>query len=97
MKGVLKKLEDISIRWEDQPASYRFGSFVKKKLIKFEALNRKSGQMEKVTRTQMVIKPIELGGFSEENRKLLFAKHWPEKFLDGGFEEIVVPRPHDVD
>jgi len=73
MEACLKEGHD----WNKMPDAYRFGIFVKKEIYIKEVVDHKDkNKTVKATRSRLLSKSFDLGGFTEENVDLVFRKYW---------------------
>ena len=65
-----------NIDWNDQPMSFKFGTFIKKELYQMECIDIKTNKNVMATRSRMVSIPIEIENFNDKYIDILLAKYW---------------------
>lgn len=69
------KLEK-NVDWHEQPAAFRYGTFVKRELAERQATNMLTMEPVTVTRTKMTSKSFGVPHFSTDFVHMLMTKYW---------------------
>ena len=73
----LEMLRSKNVEWEDMPAAYKYGVFVKKERYEMDTTDNK-GNPVKAMRSRIVTSSVPFDKFTPENEKFLLGKYLNE-------------------
>lgn len=74
-QSLKKKLLEKGIDWEKMPDSFKYGSFIKKRLVEKTAINEQTKEEVKVLRGETIIINKFISSFTQENLEWILAKY----------------------
>ena len=73
---VLRWLRQQGVEWEEQPAAFKYGAFVKKERYDKHSINPRTKKPVVAKRTRLATRALKLDGHNQKNVGMLFAKFW---------------------